>query len=203
MHILAVGLYFCVFLLIMADNGEYMGGSMRSFKLGSILVLSVLLIAVRASRADSVVLTSQGVGVYGYGLELDPGSGGIMAVNGSTLSFTGLSGVTGASAASDIGFTATFTPTTVTFTETGGGASTPNNPGSTPVILPDFFFIDSADTTVGNVSYVAITSNQGTLTGTALGPVTPAPTVPEPSTLILAGSGLLGLAGVARRKFVQ
>jgi hypothetical protein len=48
-----------------------------------------------------------------------------------------------------------------------------------------------------------VTSNQGTLTGTAQGPVAPAPSVPEPSSLILAGSGLLGLAGTARRKFVR
>lgn len=175
---------------------------MRRFGISAIFVLAVLVISVRVSRADSIVLTSPAPGVYGYGIELDPGSPGVMAVTGDSLTLTGLFGVTGASAAPNLGFTTTFTSTSATFTETGGLASTGNNPGSTPIILPDFFFVDSADTTIGNISYVATTSNQGILSGTAQGPVTPPSAVPEPSSLILAGSGLLGLAGVARRKFV-
>ena len=176
---------------------------MRRLGLSAIFILAVLVISVRASRADSIVLTSSGFGVYGYGIEVNPGSPGLIAATGDTLTFTGLFGVTGASAAPDIGFTATFTPTSVVFTETGSGANSPSNPGSTPAIFPDFFFIDSADTTVGNVSYVATTANMGVLSGTALGPVTPAPAVPEPSSLILAASGLLGFAGAARRKFCR
>lgn len=176
---------------------------MRRFGLRAIFVLAVLVISVGASRADSIVLTSSSPGFYGYGIELDPGSPGIMAVTGDSLTLTGLFGVTGGSAAPNLGFTTTFTPTSVTFTETGSGASTPNNPGSTPVILNDFFFVDSTDLTVGSVSYVATTSNQGVLSGTAQGPVTPPSPVPEPSSLILAGSGLLGLAGIGRRKFIR
>jgi hypothetical protein len=176
---------------------------MRRFGISAIFVLAVLVMSVRASRADSIVLTSPGPGVYGYGIELDSGSPGIMAVTGGSLTLTGLFGVTGASVAPNLGFTATFTSTSATFTETGSGAATPSNPGSTPVILPDFFFVDSADTTIGNISYVAVTSNQGVLSGTALGPVAPPSAVPEPSSLVLAGSGLLGLAGIARRKFVR
>jgi hypothetical protein len=174
---------------------------MRRLGLSAIFVLAVLVISVRASRADSLLLTSSGPGVYGYGIELDPGSPGLIAATGNALTLTGLFGVTGASAAPNLGFTATFTSTSATFTETGSGIGTPSNPGSTPAILPDFFFVDSADTTVGSVSYVATTANMGTLSGTALGPVTPPTAVPEPSSLILVGSGLLGFAGLAGRKF--
>ena len=176
---------------------------MRRFGLSAVFALAVLVMSDRASRADSILLTSSGSGVYGYGIQLSPGSPGLVAATGDSLTITGLFGVTGASAAPGIGFTATFTPTSATFTETGSGIGTPSNPGSTPAILPDFFFLVSADTTIGDVSYVAVTSNQGVLTGTAQGPVTPAPAIPEPSSLILAGSGLLGLAGAARRKFVR
>jgi hypothetical protein len=176
---------------------------MRRFGFGSIFALSLLVVGVQASRADSIALTSESAGVFGYGVILSPGSPGVSVVNGDTILFTGLFGVTGASAAPGIGFTATFTSTTATFTETGGGATTPSNPSGSPVEIADLFLIDSADTTVGTISYTAITA-QGTLSGTAQGPVTPtAPSVPEPSTMVLAGSGLLGLAGAVRRKFVR
>src|ERR1700742_2900934 len=175
---------------------------MRRFGLAAVFVVSAFVISARASRADSIVLTSSGSGVYGYGIQLDAGSPGIAVVNGDILTITGLFGVTGASVLPNIGFTATFTPTSATFTETGNGAATPNNPNPGPAVLPDFFFVDSSDTTLGNVSYVATTSNQGVLAGTAQGPVAPPPSVPEPWSLILAGSGLWGLAGAARRKLI-
>ncbi|HXC95642.1 MAG TPA: PEP-CTERM sorting domain-containing protein [Edaphobacter sp.] len=167
----------------------------------SLFGLSVLLLSAQALRADSIVLTSQIGGVYGYGVLLNPNSPGVAVANGDTLMFLGLSGVTGASAAPDTGFIVTFTSTSVTFTETGGGASTPANPTGSPAQVSDLFFIDSSNTTVGDVSYSATTTS-GPLAGTAEGPVAPPPAVPEPSSMILAGSGLLGLAGAVRRRFI-
>jgi hypothetical protein len=75
--------------------------------------------------------------------------------------------------------------------------------GSTPPINNWGTFLGSDYILGGALDFPIYPGNPGWeyYGGDALMGVTPPPVIPEPSTLILFGSGLLGMAGVLRRKF--
>jgi len=58
---------------------------------------------------------------------------------------------------------------------------------------------DGFTNTIANLTFSAPASGPGTFTATFAVPA--APSIPEPSSLVLFGSGALGLAGFAGRKF--
>jgi hypothetical protein len=152
------------------------------------LAAVALLSSSLAAHANSIVFEGQSGNAYNYGIDVT--SSGLTIAAGNTLTFTGLADVTGASVIYPSIFTATFTSTSVTFT-------TPGGVGIGPGVYLDFFTIDST-APLGTVMYTVDTTS-GILSGTVRGP---ASVTPEPSTFALFGTGILGLAGMARRKFL-
>jgi PEP-CTERM motif len=153
------------------------------------LAAIALLSASLAAHANSIVFEGQSGNTYYYGV--DATSRVLTFTPGETLTFTGLADVTGASYIYPDLFIATFTSTSVTFTN-------PGSVGFESGVYPDFFTIDST-APLGTVMYTADTTS-GIISGSIGGP---ASVTPEPSTFALFGTGLIGLAGAARRKFIR
>ena len=159
----------------------------------ALIATAALCVSSLAAHADSIVLDSVNNGTYVYGVQH---TGEIDYNFGSTVTFSNLYGVTGASAS---GFDATsITSTSVTFTQdsqilpifyTGSGEVT------------DLFTITSASGVSGLASYVS--NSDPAFAGSVAGPVAPTLTsvTPEPSSFALLGTGLLGIAGVVRKRF--
>lgn len=173
-------------------------------KISWIVVCSALL-AATAAASPSIAVTpySPGNGVFYYDLAV-PDATGATFNNGDVIIFSGMSGVTSAAAVeevwSDFGRAnaPSVTPTQVIFT----ADVAPFFPSDT---FPfdqgapySYFEIDSPFSAVGTINW-SIQTAAGTFSGTVLGPVAP---IPEPSTLLLVGTGLVGAVRLARRRFL-
>ena len=155
----------------------------------SFVAAAALLSASLAAHADTITLdaATSSNGTYNYTYFSNNGS----VFSGSPFTFTGLSGVTGASTQVPGFFTVSFTSTSVSFdTASGNGAQ-----GAT---FTDLFSITSSVLTLGTVQYSIPTTPAQT--GTTLGPVAAVAVTPEPSSLALLGTGILGVAGVIRKR---
>ena len=168
-------------------------------KLLSLAVLASALILPSAAKADSVIFESQTGNAYTYDLQID-NYGAAFILDGFTI--TGLQGVTNATLSGQLA--AVFNPlggvsfdsdsvTVATLFGVSIGKTDPYSIGTLTIF---------SNALPGDANFTILDSN-GLFCGDVVGPTGGDPSVtPEPSTLLLLGTGLISAAGMARRKLL-
>src|SRR5260370_33533061 len=164
-----------------------------TLKTCSLVALAAALVLSPLAKAETVsaslVVDTVGPPTYIYDLNV---SDGTLDVKSFTL--TGLGGVTNAVLVNDLkdDFNVTFTSTSVTVTDSDGSPSFDEGSFGDLKVYSTF--------APGTVNSTITQDSHDPISGTVTGPV--GSPVPDPSSLVLLGSGILGVAGMARRKFL-
>ena len=165
-----------------------------------ILALVLLLAGSQLCPASTITLTSSSGGIYDYVVTITPGET-LSLQFGDTITLSGLSGVTGASTIFNPALcfvsVSTFTSSSVVFEEDNGCVA--DNGTAFPIAATGTLVVDSSVLTTGPVNFAMETGNEGTVTGSTIGPVS---TVPEPPSLILLEAVMMGLVA-SRHRFAK